>query len=96
MCSATSACGRRGPAARLYARSLAMKGKLLGRAHPDVAMTLNNFAMLRLGQGRRREARSLLLRAARIFERAYGPAHPHARAARENLALAQSGQEPVE
>jgi hypothetical protein len=78
--------GGRAEAARLYARSLALKTRLLGREHPDVAMTSNNLAALEADRGHGATARRLQKRAVAIFERALGTRHPKTRIARDNLA----------
>jgi tetratricopeptide (TPR) repeat protein len=81
-------------AARLFARSLATKERLLGHGHPDVAMTLNNLAALRADMGDAREARRLQRRAVAIFARALGERHPKTRIARENLRAYQGALRP--
>ena len=44
--------GRRARARGLYARALAIQERLLGRDHADVAMTVNNLAVLERDAGR--------------------------------------------
>jgi hypothetical protein len=66
----------------LYRRALAIKEKILGPDHPDVAMTLHNLAALRAAAGAPDEARGLYTRALEIFERALAEAHPKTRACR--------------
>ncbi len=44
--------GRGAQAERLYHRALAIKEQVLGSQHPDVAMTLNNLAVLYVSLGR--------------------------------------------
>ena len=73
-------------AATAYDRALALKEKLLGPDHPDVAMTLNNLAVLRRAQGEHAEAAALYRRALSAFERALGKRHPKAVACRANHA----------
>jgi hypothetical protein len=59
---------------------------LLGADHPDMAMTLNNLAILCKSQKRFNEAGALFQRAMAIYERALGPYHPNVVACRENYA----------
>jgi tetratricopeptide (TPR) repeat protein len=63
-------------AERTYLRALAIKEKLLGADHPDVAMTLNNLAVVHKAQRQYARAEPLYKRALSIFERALGPRHP--------------------
>ena len=54
-------------------RAVAIREKLLGPGHPDVADDLAALAPILDAQGKRREAAAMLLRALAILERAYGP-----------------------
>jgi tetratricopeptide (TPR) repeat protein len=56
----------------------------LGSDHPDVAMTLNNLAMLLKKQEKYEEAAAIYERALAIFERALGAEHPKVVACKEN------------
>jgi tetratricopeptide (TPR) repeat protein len=67
-----------------YRRALAIKEQLLGPDHPDVAMTLNNLAVLCKARGRYAEAATLYRRALSLFERELGPRHPKVTTCREN------------
>ena len=63
---------------RAHRQALALKEKLLGAEHPDVAMTLNNLAVFYKAGQRYAEAEPLYQRALAIFEsetRIDGP-HP--------------------
>jgi tetratricopeptide (TPR) repeat protein len=60
----------------LLKRALAIEEKTLGADHPDVAQSLNNFAMLYEEQGRYAEAEALSERSLAIREKALGPDHP--------------------
>ena len=62
-----------------------MRKKLLGKEHPDVALSLNNLAGLYRNQGRYEEAKSYLKQALKIVEQALGPEHPSSQAMRNNL-----------
>jgi len=59
----------------LYRRALAMKEKLLGPEHPDVAVTLNNLATVCRSQDRLEEAKGLYRRCLSIFKKALDPKH---------------------
>ncbi len=71
----------------LYERSLAIREKVLGSAHPDVAQSLNNLALLYHVQGKYAEAEPLYQRALRIDEKALGPEHPNVAQSLEYAAL---------
>ncbi len=60
----------------LALRSLAIDEKALGPDHPDVAISLNNLALLYETQGKYAEAEPLYKRALAIREKALGPDHP--------------------
>ncbi|MEH2179958.1 tetratricopeptide repeat protein, partial [Nostoc sp.] len=70
----------------LYIQALALRRKLLGEEHPDVAVSLNNLAGLYNSQGRYSEAEPLYIQALDIFERRLGANHPNTMTVRENLA----------
>ena len=53
-----------------------MKEKLLGPEHPDVAITLNNLAILCRSQGKLEEAERLYSRCLSIFRKVLEPGHP--------------------
>ena len=59
----------------LFKRSLAVPPKALGPEHPDVAVSLNNLALLYRPQGRYGEGEPLAQRALAIGEKALGPDH---------------------
>jgi hypothetical protein len=60
----------------LYLKSLAIREKLLGAEHPDVATTLKNLAELYRASGRTDEAEPLYRRAVAIAEKVLGKEHP--------------------
>ena len=64
----------------LYARALAIQERVLGRHHADVAMTVNNLAVLERDDGNLERAAALFRRALGSFVRTLGARHPHARA----------------
>jgi tetratricopeptide (TPR) repeat protein len=63
----------------------AIDEKALGPDHPDVAIDLNNLALLYDNQGRYADAEPLYKRALAISEKALGPEHPTTKTIRENL-----------
>ena len=79
---------------KFYCRALAMKEKLLDPDHPDVAVTLNNLAILCRSQGRREEAERLYQRCLSILGKVFGPGHPKIAACLANYArlLCQMGR----
>ena len=68
--------GRYSEAEPLYKQSLAIREKVLGPNHPDVAATLNGLAELYRAQGRYADAEPLYKRSLAIREKALGPDHP--------------------
>ena len=84
--------GRYAEAIPLYERALAIKEKVLGPEHPDVALSLNNLASLHRDQGRYAVAEPLNERALKIWENALGPGHPDLASGLENLASLYSDQ----
>ena len=58
----------------------------LGSAHPSVAASLNNLALLYRSQGRYAEAEPPLLKAAKMTKQLLGSAHPDVAASLNNLA----------
>ena len=69
-----------------------IKEKALGPEHPDVALGLNNLALLYYGQGRYAEAEPLYKRALEILEKVLGPDHPDVARGLNNLALLYDSQ----
>ena len=65
--------------------ALDVKQQILGDGHPDVAMTLNNLAVLLKATGKLAEAESLYARSLAIFRRALGEDHPKVAACRRNV-----------
>ena len=78
--------GRYADAEPLYQRALAIREKVLGPEHPDVATSLNNLAALYHAQGRYADAEPLFQRALAIQEKALGPEHPDVATVRKNYA----------
>jgi len=70
----------------LAERVLAIREKALGLDHPDVALSLNNLALLYKAQGRYADAEPVYKRALAIYEKALGPTHPYVAASLNNLA----------
>ena len=67
-------------------RALAIRQKVLGPSHPDVADSLNNLAFLYDTKGDYAKAEPLYQRALVIDERALGPDHPNVATDVNNLA----------
>jgi hypothetical protein len=66
--------------------ALAIKERVLGPEHPDVAMTLNNLAVRYKADGEYAKAEPLYQRALAIFEAALGPTQPKVITCRRNYA----------
>ena len=58
----------------------------VGPTHPDVALTLNDFAILNLTNGKTNEAEKLYLQAVDTFRAVFGKDHPDYAQALRNLA----------
>ncbi|MDA2916307.1 tetratricopeptide repeat protein, partial [Nitrospinae bacterium AH_259_B05_G02_I21] len=69
--------GKYAEAKPLYKRALAIREKVLGPDHPDVAEALYELARFYRAQGKYAEAEPLYKRALAIREKALGPDHPH-------------------
>ena len=67
--------GRNRDAEPLYKLSLALREKILGPDHPDVAMSLGDIANVYNDEGRYAEAEPLDQRALAIYKKALGPDH---------------------
>ena len=78
--------GKYAEATPLARESLALREKALGKDHPDVALSLNNLALLLQDQGAYAEARPLHDRALAIREKALGMDHPDVAPSLHNLA----------
>ena len=68
-------------------RALAIDEKSFGPDHPNVAMSLNNLAVLLQATNRLAEAEPLMRRALAINEKSLGPEHPDVANSLNNLAL---------
>ena len=78
--------GRHSEAANVAEEALAVAEKTFDPDHPDVAISLDNLAMVYQAQGRYSEAESLHKRALGIYEKALRPDHPHVATVCENMA----------
>ena len=74
-------------------RALAVRERLLGPDHPDVAGLLNNLANVEQAVGDYAAAEPLLRRALDINTRAFGPDHPDVAVNLGNLALVRHEQD---
>ena len=66
-------------------RAARIQEQELGPLHPDLAITLNNLAVVAEGRGSWSEAESLYRRAAAIAARRFSPTHPMVVETRQNL-----------
>ena len=73
-------------AVRLAESSAAVRKELLGEAHPDYAMSLNNLALIYHAQGDYARAEPLCRQALEIQRKALGEAHPDYATSLNNLA----------
>ena len=85
-CTGYRAQGNYAEAEPFYRRSLAIREKVLGPEHPDVAQSLNNLALLYHDQGHYVLAAPLYRRSLTIWEKALGPEHPNVAQSLENYA----------
>ncbi len=85
--TALRASGRYGEAERRTREALALRERVLGPAHPDVAALLVNLTDLLYAQGAYAAARPLAERSLEIQEAALGPDHPAVAMALNNLAM---------
>ena len=67
-------------------KALEVAEKDVGPNHPDVALSLNNLALLYATQGQYAQAEPLYRRSLAILERALGPDHPDVAQGLKNLA----------
>ena len=70
----------------LLERSLAIREKVFGKEHPDVAESLNNLAELYKTQGDYESAKPLYERSLAIWEKVHGKEHPDVAISLNNLA----------
>ena len=77
-------------------RALAIREKVLGLTHPDVAGSLNNLAELYRNQGKYAEAMPLYQRGLAIQEQVLGPNHPVVAKSLSNLGLLHVDQRQYE
>lgn len=79
-------------ASAMLRNALAIRERVQGPDHADVAESLNNLAGVYLYQGKYVTAEPLLLRALAVRERAQGPEHPDVANCLNNLALLYNHQ----
>jgi tetratricopeptide (TPR) repeat protein len=77
--------GRYSEAEPLYQQALALRQKLLGDEHPDVATSFNNLAALYESQGRYSEAEPLYQQALALMQKLLGDEHPDVATSFNNL-----------
>lgn len=78
--------GKYAEAEQFYRQSVAIKERVLGEHHPDVATGLSNLAGVHYARGDLAGAAVLFKRALAILEGALGPAHPDVAKILANLA----------
>lgn len=88
--SAYRQAGQPARALELYERVYALESRILGDAHPRLAMTLNNVANALFDLGEHRRAVERLEAALRLVEASLGPENPTTKQIRENLRSAQT------
>jgi tetratricopeptide (TPR) repeat protein len=76
-----------GEAEPLMRRALALDETIFGRKHPNVAIQLNNLALMLQDAGRPHEAEPLMREAVEILSKALGPDDPSTRGVRKNLEI---------
>ena len=84
--------GRYSETEPLYQTALAMRKRLLGDEHPDVAQSLNNLATLYYNQGRYNEAEPLYQSALTMKKQLLGDEHLDVAKGLNNLALLYNNQ----
>ena len=73
-------------------KALKVAEEIVGPDHPDVAVSLNNLALLYKTQGHYAQAEPLYKRSLKIYEKALGPDHTTLARRLNNLALLYSNQ----
>ncbi len=76
----------------LAERALALREKILGKLHPDVATSLNNLALLYDAQGNYQQAEQLYQRSLAILEKILGKEHRNIATSLNNLATLYRAQ----
>jgi tetratricopeptide (TPR) repeat protein len=71
----------------LYERALAIREKVFGKEHSEVATSFNNLAELHRTQGDYEQAKPLYERSLAIWEKVHGKEHPLVATSLNNLAL---------
>ena len=75
-----------------YQKALAILEKVLGKEHPDIAMTYNNIAGVYQAQGDYPQALAFYQKALAIREKVLGKEHPDIAMTYNNLALVYQAQ----
>jgi CHAT domain-containing protein len=84
--------GKYSEAIPLAERALAIREKVLGKEHLNVAESLNNLAALYFSQGNYAKGETLHLRSLGIFEKVLGKEHPIVATSLNNLGVIYSSQ----
>jgi len=84
--------GKYSQAISILEKALAIRQRILGKEHFDVATNLNNLAVLYQNQGRYVEAETLYRQALDMSKRLLGEEHPHIATSLNNLAFLYQSQ----
>lgn len=84
--------GRYAEAEAFYKQALELRNQVLGETHPDVAVNLNNLALLYYSQGRYAEAEPLYRQSLELLKRTLGEIHPTVATSFNGLAALYQGQ----
>lgn len=84
--------GKYGEAERLFRQALGQRERLLGKAHPEVAASLNDLAGVLLYQGKYGEAELLYRQALALRKNRLGEEHPEVAISLTNVAVVLSNQ----
>ncbi|MCX6584606.1 MAG: tetratricopeptide repeat protein [Candidatus Aminicenantes bacterium] len=80
-----NALGEYGRAKDYHERALAIRKKISGELHPDVATSLNNLGATYFQMGQKDKARQYLEKAYALFKQFYGDEHPSTKTVKEWL-----------
>jgi tetratricopeptide (TPR) repeat protein len=76
-------------ALEFHLKALNIREKVLGKEHPDIAMSYNNIGSVFFFQGDYPKALEYLQKALSILEKVLGPDHPNTKTGKENMKICQ-------